>query len=108
MTITLIICATVLLIVIAALTMGTPSENPRTPPCYFGGVHVELLAPGGRQIGAQACSGRVEYVYAVRPEEPSYGLNGTKICPAHVGAMSELAACLVDGTRGYWLIPDSK
>ena len=107
MSITSIICGIILLLMLAAILM-TPSGEKRTQhSCYFSGVRVELGAPGGRKIGAQECSGAPEYTYAVKTEHPAHVLQSVKICAAHVGSLSELAAALSDGTQSYWLVPDS-
>lgn len=100
------IIATALVLIVALAVFNTPNGRPYSRPCYFDGMHAELTAPGGRKIGAGDCAGDVEYVYSVQAEHPAAELSGLKVCPAHTGAISELAAALSDGTQVYWLKPD--
>ena len=102
--ITAIIC-TALVLVVALAVFATPTGGHRRQ-CYFADVHAELGAPGGRLIGGQPCSGSAEYTYAVTETHPAYVLQGVKVCPAHVGSLSELTAVIGDIT-GYWLVPDA-
>lgn len=105
--ITGIVVGGIVLIVLLAV-LATPSGEKRTQhPCYFRGVHVALDEPGGRKIGSQECSGPPEYSYAVQPMHPAHALIGVKVCPAHVGALQELAAALGNGTHGYWVVPNN-
>lgn len=114
--ITGIIVAGVVLIVWLASRV-TPVEKRTQHPCYFAGVHVSLGdawhtfegqpgKPAGRKIGDRPCSGPPEYSYAVQPMHPAHVLTSVKVCPAHVGALQELAAALGDGTNGYWIVPN--
>ncbi len=103
--ITGIIVAGLVLIVWLVARM-TPAEKRTQHPCYFQGVHAALSAPGGREIGGRDCSGSAEYSYAVQPMHPAHALQSVKVCPAHVGALSELAAALGDGASGYWIVPN--
>ena len=92
------------MLVLALAVFATPTGRPQHT-CYFDGVRVELGAPGGREIGGQDCSGAPEYSYTVQTGHPARVLQGVKVCPAHVGALSELTAALGDGASGYWLVP---
>lgn len=102
--ITGIVCLSIVL-VIALAVFATPTGRPQHT-CYFDGVRVELGAPGGRKIGGQDCSGPVEYSYTIGTEHPAQVLQSVKVCPAHVGALGELAAVLGDGASGYWVVPN--
>lgn len=103
--ITSIIVGGLVLIIWIAARMPT-AEKLSQQPCYFQGVHAALGAVGGREIGTQECSGPPEYSYAVQPMHPAHVLQSVKVCPAHVGALSELAAALGDGASGYWIVPN--
>jgi hypothetical protein len=107
-----------LVLIVWLASRVTPVEKRTQHPCYFQGVHVELgdqtitlshsglTVPTGRKIGAQPCSGPPEYSYAVQPMHPAHVLTSVKVCPAHVGALQELAAALSDSSGGYWVVPD--
>jgi len=95
-----------IVVVVFLAAIATPVAVKRSEhPCYFQGVYVTLRSSDPRKIGAQDCSGPAEYSYAVQPTHPAYVLQGVKVCPAHVGALSELVALLGDETDGYWIVP---